>query len=73
MPGELYTYAKAAEEQPVLRINGKKVDYIGLEKGFAVIERTWKKGDQVELGSTHVRKGQPMPHKLSKNSTIVSH
>ena len=48
VPGELYTYAKAAEEQPVLRINGKKVDY-RIEKGFAVIERTWKKGDQVEL------------------------
>ena len=48
MPGELYTYAKAAEEQPVLRINGKIVDY-RIEKGFAVIGRTWKKGDQVEL------------------------
>ena len=48
VPGELYTYAKAAEEQPVLRVNGKNVDY-KIEKGFAMIERTWKKGDQVEL------------------------
>ena len=56
MPGELYTYAKAAEEQPV-QVNGKN-DY-KIEKGFAMIERIEER-HQVNP-STHVRKGQPLP------------
>jgi uncharacterized protein len=48
MPGGLYTYADQVNEQPTVSINGKPVKY-ALEKGFAVLSRTWKKGDVIAL------------------------
>ena len=48
VPGELYAYAKPVTEKPTLRVNGKAVSY-EMEKGFATLERAWKKGDRVEL------------------------
>jgi hypothetical protein len=48
MPGGLYTYADQVNEQPTVSINGKPAKYT-LEKGFAVLSRTWKKGDVIGL------------------------
>jgi uncharacterized protein len=48
VPGDLYHYADPAAAKPVLKVNGKPVEIV-LEKGFARIERTWAKGDVVEL------------------------
>jgi uncharacterized protein len=46
---DLYRFADASEEPVTLRVNGAAVP-LDLEKGFARVERPWKKGDVVELG-----------------------
>ena len=48
VPGKLYDYVGEIKRDWQLRVNGK-LQTVQLEKGFAVIERTWKKGDQVHL------------------------
>ncbi|MBO7467694.1 MAG: glycoside hydrolase family 127 protein [Bacteroidaceae bacterium] len=50
MPGELYTFADetVCDNPFVLRLNGEEVQ-TNVEKGFAVIDRTWNAGDVVEL------------------------
>ena len=57
VPGKLYQYANAAPAMWTLKVNGKPVE-MKVEKGFTVIERTWKRGDQVELNL-------PMPVRLN--------
>jgi len=48
VPSDLYAYTEPAEGAPSLKVNGEPVD-LGLEKGYALIMRTWKSGDVVEL------------------------
>ncbi len=48
MPSDLYRYAKVNDEQPVLKVNAETVP-IALQKGYAVITRTWNAGDKVTL------------------------
>lgn len=49
VPGGLYRFADNTASAPVtIRLNGKPLAYRD-EKGYAVIDRTWKKGDVVEL------------------------
>jgi DUF1680 family protein len=48
VPSDLYTYPEAAEGAPALKVNGEAVEIMA-EKGYAVIRRTWKAGDSVEL------------------------
>lgn len=48
LPGELYNYTQKSNSLWMLKVNGEKVK-ARLEKGFAVIDRTWKPGDKVEL------------------------
>jgi hypothetical protein len=48
VPGGLYTFIDKESETPSLEVNGKGVA-IKMDKGYAVIERKWKKGDVVEL------------------------
>jgi len=48
VPGELYSYVGQSSTHWTVKVNGKKTKY-ALEKGFAVIKRTWKAGDMVEL------------------------
>ena len=45
---DLYQYTDARQGKVTLTINGKKVT-LNMEKGYAVINRVWKKGDTVEL------------------------
>lgn len=46
VPGDLY-YDKDKKENPiVLTLNGKPVSY-KMEKGYAVLNRSWKKGDAI--------------------------
>jgi uncharacterized protein len=47
-PGGLYTYAGPLPEKPTLSVNGKPVPLV-VEKGFAPIRRTWRKGDVITL------------------------
>jgi DUF1680 family protein len=46
-PGNLYTFMEGDKNIPLLAVNNKPVPYKN-ENGYAVIEREWKKGDQVE-------------------------
>ncbi len=48
IPSGLYEYVPGISGDVVLKVNGKEVEY-KQEKGYAVIGRTWKKGDRVEL------------------------
>ena len=47
-PGGLYSFENDAKTSFRILANGKPVPF-NLEKGYAVIEREWKKGDQLEL------------------------
>jgi len=48
VPGDLYKYMDQNQERASLKINGKFME-LSLDKGFARVERTWKKGDVVDL------------------------
>lgn len=47
VPGDLYRYVSEGAEEIEIKINGKKVEF-KTQDGYAVISRTWKKGDRVE-------------------------
>jgi len=52
LPGGLYHYAKdetLPEEEVILKVNGRRIRKIHLERGYAVIHRKWKMGDMVEV------------------------
>ena len=57
VPGALYRYATDEAEPWTIHVNGEPVE-APLEKGFAVVERTWRPGDKVRLDL-------PMPVRLS--------
>jgi DUF1680 family protein len=48
VPSDLYRYLDSPEEPLVLAVNGEAQEF-ELEQGFAVLRRTWKKGDTVAL------------------------
>ncbi len=48
VPSDLYRYLEPPAGAPVVRVNGAEVRP-PVEKGYAVIDRTWKAGDKVEL------------------------
>jgi DUF1680 family protein len=63
MPSSLYTYTTNNASLPNLKINGQKVTY-QLDHGYAVLQRTWKKGDRIELDL-------PMPvRKVKANANL---
>ncbi len=47
-PGGLYQFTDANVQPFAITVNGRPAGY-SLEKGYAVIDRDWKKGDKVEL------------------------
>lgn len=59
VPGDLYSYIDENNSVWSIRVNGKEMS-ANVNKGFAVIERSWKKGDVVELVL-------PMPVRFSKS------
>jgi DUF1680 family protein len=48
IPSDLYSFASNNEHKPIIKVNGQPTDY-DMEKGYAVIARSWKKGDRVEV------------------------
>lgn len=46
--GELYRYARPQKANPVLKINGEIPNYT-IQDGYAVILRSWEKGDIIDL------------------------
>ena len=47
VPGDLYTFMASKEINIPISVNGKAINYT-IDKGYAVIERVWQKGDVVE-------------------------
>jgi DUF1680 family protein len=48
VPGDLYSYVNAPETEPVFCVNGKISKLDINNKGYAVINKKWQKGDKVE-------------------------
>ena len=48
MPGALYSYLATSSEKWSVRINGKVCE-TRLDKGFAIVDRSWKSGDRIQL------------------------
>ncbi len=48
MPSDLYTFQQRSESKVEIRINGQYVPYT-MEKGYAVLNRKWNKGDVIEM------------------------
>ncbi len=48
LPSDLYAFEKSGDNKISIRINGVQIDY-SIQNGYAVINRTWKKNDLVEL------------------------
>lgn len=48
VPGDLYNEPGAITKPVKISLNGKPVEYT-MEKGYAVIHRTWQKGDKLEV------------------------
>ena len=48
MPSDLYSYLSENPEKVTLKLNGEPID-IKTDKGYAVIDRKWSKGDTIEL------------------------
>jgi DUF1680 family protein len=48
VPGSLYAFLDTQSKPIRILLNGKAVEY-KMEKGYAVINRSWKKGDKLEL------------------------
>jgi DUF1680 family protein len=48
IPSSLYSFANEVVANPVVSINGVKVSY-RVEHGYAVLTRTWQKGDSVTM------------------------
>ncbi|MGC4036700.1 MAG: glycoside hydrolase family 127 protein [Chitinophagaceae bacterium] len=48
IPSDLYSFESNSSSKAVIKVNGAPVDYT-IEKGYAIINRTWKKNDIVEV------------------------
>ena len=48
IPSDLYSFQNISNKKVIIKINGKEVDY-NVGKGYAVLNRTWKKNDVVEM------------------------
>jgi len=64
VPGDLYSYADKNKKPWSISVNGKKQSVGRLKKGFAVINREWKKGDKIELNL-------PMPVRVNRSHEAV--
>jgi DUF1680 family protein len=65
VPGSLYSFVDKNEEPVVMKVNGKAVT-ISVEKGYASVNRTWKRGDVIELNL-------PMPvRRIQANELVVA-
>lgn len=48
IPSDLYSFRNQSEKKIVIKVNGTPIDY-SVSKGYAVLTRTWKKGDVVDV------------------------
>ena len=64
VPGDLYTYGDKSKQTWSITVNGKEQSVGDLEKGFAVIDREWKKSDTIQLSL-------PMPIRVNRSHEAV--
>jgi hypothetical protein len=63
IPGGLYQFKNNIEENPVIKVNDVKYEFI-IDNGYAIINRSWQRGDVIELSF-------PMPiRQLVANSLL---
>jgi DUF1680 family protein len=48
VPSNLYRFEHQVNEPPMMKVNGKSAP-LNMNRGYAVLQRSWKKGDVVEL------------------------
>jgi DUF1680 family protein len=48
VPGDLYAFTNNNVKPVVIKVNGSSINYSTV-KGYAVISRTWQKGDKIEI------------------------
>lgn len=48
VPSTLYSFTAAGDKKVAIKINGVAVDY-NMQNGYAVLNRTWKAGDKIEV------------------------
>jgi len=48
VPSDLYYYMTKSDAAPTMKLNGEPVE-MKIEKGYVTLDRTWKKGDTIEL------------------------
>jgi DUF1680 family protein len=48
MPSDLYAFQNRSDKKVMIKVNGSAVEYT-MENGYAVLNRTWKKNDVVEV------------------------
>ncbi|OIR14188.1 Non-reducing end beta-L-arabinofuranosidase [mine drainage metagenome] len=48
IPSDLYQFKNNSDKKIIIKINGQQTEY-NIEKGYAVLNRKWKKGDVVEV------------------------
>lgn len=48
VPSDLYHYLKKSPEEVTLKVNSEPIP-INMNKGFAVIEKQWSRGDEIEM------------------------
>lgn len=48
IPSDLYQFKNNSDKKIIIKINGQQTDYT-IEKGYAVLNRKWKKADIVEV------------------------
>lgn len=48
VPGDLYSFTEEIREPVTLKLNGKPVA-VATEKGYVALNRSWRKGDKIEL------------------------
>ena len=65
VPGDLYRFREKSSTPVMLKVNGRNIGY-QLDKGYAVLERDWKKGDSIDLD-------MPMPvQRILANEQVVA-
>jgi DUF1680 family protein len=48
LPSDLYSFVKSSDSKIEIKINGQPIEYT-MQKGYAQLNRKWKKGDVVEV------------------------
>ena len=71
LPGTLYRFISSDFSKPVIWLNGNKVP-LKIEKGFAVLNRNWQKGDSLQiLLPMKVRRVKAHPKVLNDNGKVA--